>query len=94
MSGGYFYIVILDPIRPNRVKIGFTNNMQSRLAAYRTSNPDVKELGYWPCKRQWEIAAMAAITNTECKHVAGEIYDCPNLGDILSRAQKFFDLMP
>ena len=93
---GVFYVVILDPeVRANRVKFGFTNNLDSRMSTYRTINPDSTVAGYWGCNRNWEAAAIAALANVEaCNLVAGEVYDCGDVEEVVRRGDKFFSMMP
>ena len=92
---GYFYLAVLDAeARPNRIKVGYTDNLDSRLDAYRTGNPEVSILRTWNCKRVWEPAAIAAVTNYEgCVQVAGEVFDCGDSDEMVSRGDKFFVLL-
>lgn len=91
---GCFYIIQLVPeALPNRVKIGYTDNMEQRLAEHRTAAPTAKLLQNWPCKRAWDQAAMDSITRSDCELVLNEVYE----GDItkfLERADAFFSVMP
>lgn len=91
---GYFYLIQLVPeALPNRVKIGFADDVDKRLAEHRTAAPTAKVLKVWPCKRSWDYAAMDSITRTDCKLVLNEVFE----GDIqgfLDRAEAFFTVMP
>jgi hypothetical protein len=91
---GYFYVIQLIPeALPNRVKIGFADNVEKRLNEHRTSAPTAKLLKAWPCKRSWDYAAMDSITRDGCKLVLNEVYE----GDIealIARGDQFFSLMP
>jgi hypothetical protein len=91
---GSFYIIQLVPeALPNRVKIGYADNVDQRLNEHRTAAPTAKLLKTWPCKRSWDYAAMDSITREGCKLVLNEVYE----GDItgfLERAERFFALMP
>src|SRR5215831_7948891 len=61
--GGCFYIIQLHPEDlPNRLKIGYSDNINVRLSDHRTSAPTLKLVKSWPCKRTWEEAAKACIT--------------------------------
>jgi hypothetical protein len=78
---------------PNRVKIGYADNVDQRLNEHHTAAPTAKLLKAWPCKRSWDYAAMDCITREECKLVLNEVYE----GDIehfLARGDAFFELMP
>jgi hypothetical protein len=91
---GYFYIIQLHPEDlPNRLKIGYTDNLDIRLSDHRTTAPTLKLVKSWPCKRTWEDAARASITRNDCEHFGGEVYD----GDVqvfIDHADAFFAVMP
>lgn len=91
---GYFYLIQLVPeALPNRVKIGFADNVEKRLVEHQTAAPTAKVLRSWPYKRSWDYAAMDSITRTGCKLVLNEVYE----GDVdgfIARAEAFFAVMP
>ena len=91
---GFFYIIQLVPEAiPNRVKIGYTDNLKHRLSEHRASAPTAKLIKSWPCKRSWDYAVMDCITKEGCELVLNEVYE----GDIqgfIERAERFFELMP
>ena len=91
---GYFYLIQLVPeALPNRVKLGFADNVEQRLAEHRTAAPTAKLLKAWPCKRSWDYAAMDSITRTGCQLVLNEVFE----GDIqgfMDRGDFFFAIMP
>ena len=94
---GYFYLIQTHPDElANRVKLGYTDNLQTRLADHRTNAPTLKLLKSWPCKRTWEDAAKDSITRDESRPIGGsrsEVFDGPVQG-FLQRAEAFFALMP
>jgi hypothetical protein len=91
---GYFYLVQLVPeALPNRVKLGFADNVERRLAEHQTAAPTAKVLKSWPCKRSWDFAAMDSITRTGCKLVLNEVYEGEIQG-FIDRAEVFFAVMP
>jgi hypothetical protein len=91
---GYFYLIQLVPeALPNRVKIGFADNVDTRLAEHRTAAPTAKLLKAWPCKRSWDYAAMDSITRTGCKLVLNEVFE-GELQGFLDRGESFFAIMP
>ena len=91
---GYFYIVQLVPeLMPNRVKIGYTDNLEQRLRDHQTSAPTARYVKYWECKRSWDQSVMDSITRSDCQLVMNEVYE----GDVtlfVQRADEFFALMP
>ena len=91
---GFFYLIQLVPeALPNRVKMGFTDNVEKRLAEHRTAAPTARLLKAWPCKRSWDYAAMDSITRTGCRLVLNEVYE-GEVKDFLERADVFFSVMP
>jgi hypothetical protein len=91
---GFFYLIQLIPeFNPNRVKIGFADDVEKKLKEHQTASPTAKLVGYWPCKRAWDQAAMDSISRIDCKLVLNEVYE----GDIQcfkERADEFFKIMP
>jgi hypothetical protein len=91
---GSFYIIQLVPeALPNRVKIGYADNVEQRLTEHHTAAPTAKLLKAWPCKRSWDYAAMDCITRERCKLVLNEVYE-GDINGFLERAEQFFALMP
>lgn len=91
---GYFYLIQLVPeALPDRMKIGYTDNLEQRLSEHRTSAPTLKLIKTWECKRSWDQAAMDSITRENCKQVLNEVYE----GDVegfIERGDKFFGNLP
>jgi hypothetical protein len=82
---GYFYLIQLVPeALPDRVKIGFADNVEKRLAEHRTAAPTARLLKSWPCKRSWDYVAMDSIARNGCKLV---LYMMPILAMIRMRAR-------
>ena len=91
---GYFYLIQLIPeALPNRIKIGFADNVERRLNEHRTAAPTARLLKAWPCKRSWDYAAMDSITREGCKHVLNEVFE-GGIEGFLLRAESFFSVMP
>ncbi len=91
---GFFYLIQLVPeALPNRVKIGFADNVEKRLAEHRTAAPTARLLKSWPCKRSWDYAAMDSLTRSGCKLVLNEVYEGEIQG-FLERGAAFFGVMP
>jgi len=91
---GYFYLIQLVPeALPNRIKIGFADNVERRLNEHRTAAPTAKLLKAWPCKRSWDYAAMDSITRDGCRLVLNEVFE-GDVNGFLRRAESFFSVMP
>ncbi len=91
---GFFYLIQLVPeALPNRVKIGFADNVEKRLAEHQTAAPTAKIVRSWPCKRSWDYAAMDSVTRNNCKLVLNEVYEGEIQG-FIDRAAAFFAVMP
>lgn len=91
---GYFYAIQLVPeALPNRIKIGYTDNIEKRLAEHQTAAPTARLLKSWPCKRSWDYAAMDSITREGCTWVLNEVFEGDPDG-FVARATAFFALMP
>ena len=91
---GYFYIIqVIPEFQPNRVKLGYTDNLDTRLREHQCSAPTALYAGTWQCKRSWDQAVMDSITRKDCVIVKNEVYE----GDVklfVQRANDFFSLMP
>jgi hypothetical protein len=91
---GYFYLIQLIPeALPNRIKIGFADNVQRRLTEHRTAAPTARLLKAWPCKRSWDYAVMDSVTRENCKLVLNEVFE-GEIEGFLQRAEMFFSVMP
>lgn len=94
-GNGLFYVIQLVPdLDPLRVKLGWTGDMQGRLASHRTAAPTLELVKMWPCRKVWEIAAIDSITRIECTLILNEVYRCEDLARLAERCDQFFALMP
>jgi hypothetical protein len=92
---GFFYVLqVIPELDATRVKLGFTCNMTGRLQSHRTTSPTAVFIAHWPCKKPWEIAAMASITRIECRTIGFEVFVCEDTQSLVSRGHAFFSLMP
>lgn len=91
---GYFYLIQLVPEAiPNRVKIGFADNVEQRIAQHRTAAPTARLVKAWPCKRSWDFAAMDSITSKACQLVLNEVYE-GDVTEFVARGDAFFAVLP
>jgi len=91
---GYFYVIQLVPeALPNRVKLGYADDVKQRLREHQTSAPTAQIIGQWRSKRYWEQTAIDSITREECNLVLNEVYEADTT-ELIRRAEEFFALMP
>lgn len=91
---GHFYVIQLVPeALPNRLKIGYTDNLEKRLAEHQCAAPTARVLASWPCKRSWDYAAMDCITREGATWVLNEVFEGDPQG-FVQRGNAFFALMP
>ena len=92
---GLFYVLQLFPdIAPARVKVGFTSNLVSRMAAHRTVAPSAELIKTWPCKHHWEYTVIDSITRAGCVSLSNEVYDCESIECLVEQCDAFFSLLP
>jgi hypothetical protein len=88
-----FYIIQLFPeISPNRIKLGFTSNIEQRKRNYITICPTMKVIKTWKCSAEWEQAVIAQSITGDCKKVGQEVFDIPSIENFVSRLNKIFSL--
>jgi hypothetical protein len=91
---GYFYVVQLEPNHdPGRFKVGFSTDMDGRMAKHRCSAPFAKCIRQWPCFRSWEKAAIDCVT-AGCEKLHTEVFRAKSIEDVIKRCEAFFNLMP
>ena len=92
---GVFYVIELVPeLCPNRVKLGFANNVAERLGQHRTASPTAQVKKTWPCRRSWERTVMDALTAQGCLLLLNEVFECENLDALIKRGDVLFALLP
>ena len=90
---GVFYVIQLEPEHdPRRVKVGF-GDLDERFRKHRCSAPFASIVKSWPCRRTWERAAIDCITDG-FEQLGDEVFRTTSLDDIVTRADRFFNLMP
>jgi len=85
--------LVLD-LDPNRVKLGFADSVQTRLAQHRTSAPAAKMLKWWPCKQSWERTVMDALAAVSGKLILNEVFEFSDVAAVIERADQLFALLP
>jgi len=93
-ASGVFYVIKLVPeLIPNRLKVGYADSLEKRLAEHQTAAPTAHVLASWPCKRSWDYAAMDSITREGCTWLLNEVFEGDPDG-FVQRGNAFFALMP
>jgi len=86
---GWFYVIQLVPdLDPRRIKMGFTNSIDARMAQHSTAAPTLKLTVYWPCRRAWEVAFMDCLRNVQCDHIRNEVFTCHNLDALIETGNR------
>lgn len=92
---GVFYVVQLVPeLDQKRIKLGFADDVTSRLAQHRTSAPTAKLVKSWPCKRTWEATVMDALTAERCRLISNEVFECDDLAQVIAKGDTLFATLP
>ncbi len=90
-TNGCFYVIQLVPdLDPNRVKLGFANDVMTRLSAHQTAAPTATLLKAWSCKRSWEGPIIEGVTRIGCRLISNEVYECEDLEALVKRCDEFF----
>ena len=91
---GFFYVIqLVSEALPDRVEIGYTDNLDTRLKEHQTAAPTAKLIKSWRCKRAWDQAAMDSVTRDRCRLIMNEVYEgC--IEGFVARGDAFFEVMP
>ena len=83
-EAGFFYAIQLVPeLSPGRVKLGFADGVELRLAQHRTSAPTARLLRSWPCRRAWERTAIDALSAIGGVLVLNEVFEFQDIDEVL-----------
>lgn len=92
---GHFYVIRLVPeLDHRRVKLGFAESVQERLAQHRTAAPTAELVRAWPCRRSWERTIMDAMTARDCTLIRNEVFECHDVEALIVRGDRLFEMMP
>lgn len=87
---GEYYIVQPDPLeRPNRLKLGFSANLDQRLREYRALCPDLRVLRRFPQVMGVEVWAHRYLMNGQ-RQSSREVFDVQDVDGLLRDADMFF----
>ena len=92
---GFFYIIQVAPeLDPRRLKLGFAENVETRLSDHKTAAPTATVLKSWPCKRVWEKTIIDALTVRHCRLIQNEVFECDSYEKLEEVGNKIFDILP
>jgi hypothetical protein len=87
-------IQLVPELAANRLKLGFASDVADRLQQHRTSAPTATVRKTWPCRKAWELTAIAALTVVGCRLILNEVFECDDLEQLLARGDAFFGMLP
>lgn len=91
---GVFYVIRLVPeLDARRIKLGYADDLSSRLSQHRTAAPTAAVLKSWACKRAWESTVMDCLTAVGCRLILNEVFECAAVDDLLARGDALFGLL-
>jgi hypothetical protein len=98
MAEGFFYVAQPIPeYNQNRLKLGFSTNIQERIRSHQTISPTFKIIKLYLSKKDWEYLAINGLLNSNCDFVNflnNEVIECDDYLKILTHLDKFFETMP
>lgn len=92
---GVFYVIRLIPeFDPKRIKLGFADDINSRLAQHRTAAPTSTVVKTWPCRRSWERTVIDCLEAVGCRLIQNEVFECESVDALVKRADELFSVLP
>jgi len=92
---GVFYVIQLVPeLDPRRIKMGYADDLGSRLGQHKTAAPTAKVVKSWPCRRSWEGTVMDSLTASGCTLILNEVFECEDIDALVQKAGQLFSLLP
>jgi hypothetical protein len=93
--GGQFYLIQVMPDEaPNNITTGFTDDLQRRLAEYRTAWYSAKLLHSVYARRWWEQTIQDAIEAIPDMKRIGEQFVVPDIDAVIERVETIIGLLP
>jgi hypothetical protein len=79
---------------PRRLKLGFADDLPSRLAQHQTAAPTAAVVKCWPCNRAGEATVMDCLTGLGCRLILNEVFECDDVDALITRGDTLFALLP
>lgn len=91
---GVFYVIQLVPeLDPHRIKLGFADDLRSRLDQHHTAAPTAQVVKSWPCRRSWERTVMDCLA-LGCRLILNEVFNCDDIDALVRRGDELFRVLP
>jgi hypothetical protein len=91
-TGNMFYVIQLMPAEaPWHIKLGFSSNLENRLASYRMLCPQAHLVKVYSCPdigAERHTLRFVEKMGFEC--IGGEVFRCPVLSDLLQCLDRYF----
>jgi len=92
---GVFYVIRLVPeLDPRRLKLGFADDIATRLSQHRTSAPTATVVKVWPCRRSWEGTVIDCLTASNCRLILNEVFESDDVDSVIYKGDQLFQLLP
>jgi hypothetical protein len=92
--GAFYVIRVVPELDPRRIKLGFADDVATRLAQHRTAAPTAIVVKSWPCKRAWEATVTDCLTAVGCRLILNEVFECDDVSALIARGDLLFELLP
>jgi hypothetical protein len=91
---GFVYVIVPDPeLRADRVKIGWTTNLDQRLGSYRAIAPELCVLRIWPAKTQAIETVTLLVAERFAARIGMELFDVPTINVFLQELDGLFAVL-
>ena len=92
---GSFYVIATVPdLHSHRIKLGFTEDTDRRLRELLTVSSTAKLIHSWPCRRSWELSIITLLTAQDCVQLGREVFQCGDVGALVTRGNQLFSILP
>ena len=93
-TNGYFYIIqVIPEFSEFRVKLGFADNVETRLSQHKTSAPSAKILNKWDCERTWEKTIIDYVLKLDHEKIGNEVFEFKDIKKLISHIDILFNIL-
>lgn len=91
VSGVFYLIQLIPEVLPERIKMGYTTELTTRLRDFRTTCPGLSVTKTWPCPVPGiEVTAILVAITKRDKRLSSEVFDVENLDKTTARLDRLF----